>query len=377
MRRNIKTSFRLLSDFTNNVWEFISMNKTQFGVLILSTLLSQAVHIAHASELSVYGLGHLSADMIDDGQLTSNYVTSNSSRLGVSGSYALNENLEAIFQYETGVDLTAQGFNDGNGGADSAGQIFTKGRESYVGLRGNFGKILIGHMPALDQWANDYNLFADQVGDLGNFWEASGVPGRLDNVIYYQTPNYNNFDIAVTYTPEEGEADSDKTIIKSSYNSSDLMLGLAYARIGQSDSFLNDHTSLALTFGYDFGRFTFGGGFQNESDIMGIAGVERDSYSLGGSVKIGHKGILKSQIAFTNSDSENADAQQFAIGYDYLLDKNITIYIAYARTDNDQSVNFSVNGKGHGDKVVPALGDDPNVISLGLVVKFNLSFGLD
>lgn len=57
MRRNVKTSFRLqitnnaitqrifclLSDFTNNVWEFISMNKMQFGVLILSTLLSQAV----------------------------------------------------------------------------------------------------------------------------------------------------------------------------------------------------------------------------------------------------------------------------------------------------------------------------------------------
>lgn len=82
-----------------------------------------------------------------------------------------------IFQYETGVVLTAQGFNDVDGDTNSEGQILTNGLENHVGLRGDFGKILIGYIPAHNQWANDYNLFADQVGDLGNLWEGSGVAG--------------------------------------------------------------------------------------------------------------------------------------------------------------------------------------------------------
>lgn len=328
---------------------------------------------AHAGEVLVYGLGHVSADNVDDGQTSSYYVASNSSRLGLSGSYRLSPSLEVIFQYETGVDLTAQGFNDGNGDANSQGQILTKGRDSYVGLSGNFGKVLIGHIPALDQWANDYNLFADQVGDLGNLWEGSGIPGRLDNVIYYQAPTFSGANVALSYVPEEGKEDSDNLIIKGNYEFSGLKMGVAYASIGQGDVILQKHRAMALTFGYDFERFSIGGGFQAEHDIAGVSGVDRDSYNVGVKVQIGQQGVLKSQIAISSGDQNNSDARQIAIGYDYLYDKNTTLYIAYAQTDNDENVNFSVNGKGHGDKIVPFMGKDPSALSIGIVAKFDLT----
>ncbi|EDQ00343.1 hypothetical protein KT99_09124 [Shewanella benthica KT99] len=122
-------------------------------------------------------------------------------------------------------------------------------------------------MPALDQWANDYNLFADQVGDLGNLWEGSGLPGRLDNVIYYSTPEFSGFNIAATYKSEEGVDNSSDEIIKGNYVNDNLKVGLAYASIGQGGMSSNDHIAVAFTLGDDFGDFTLGGGYQNESDI--------------------------------------------------------------------------------------------------------------
>ncbi|MCA1803907.1 MAG: hypothetical protein LC646_00740 [Xanthomonadaceae bacterium] len=40
-----------------------------------------------ALELNVYGVGHISADRVDDGSDDQNHVASNSSRLGVRGSH--------------------------------------------------------------------------------------------------------------------------------------------------------------------------------------------------------------------------------------------------------------------------------------------------
>ena len=324
-----------------------------------------------ANELNIYGLAHLSADHVDDGTSSSIYAASNSSRLGVNGEYRIDQNLYVFFQYETGVDLTAQGGNDGNGGAESSGQVFTKGRPSYVGLKGEFGKALIGHMPFLDQWANEYNLFADQIGDLGNLWEASGIPGRSDNVIYYKSPAFSGINLSATYVPEEGVDDSDYYLIKSNYANKNLKLGLAYTNIGKTGVVGKEQTAYALTVGYYGNGYSLGGGFQQELDIGGIASNDRASYSLAASMDWGEKGKVKLQVATSTSDSEQADATQFAVGYDYQLAKNTTIYVAYAVMDNEDNVNFSVNGKGHGDKVVPVTGEDPSALSFGIVYQFD------
>ncbi len=324
-----------------------------------------------ATEIQLYGLGHVSADSVDDGQDSSAYITSSSSRLGVKGEHAIDSSLTLIFQYETGLDPTAQGTNDGNGGADSSGQIFTKGRPSFVGLKGSFGKVLMGHMPALDQWANDYNLFADQVGDLGNFWEASGVPGRVDNVLYYETPNINGFNAAVSYVPEEGTEESDHLFVKANYQMDKLTVGLALATVGNGVG-SEDHSAQAITIGYRADNFSVGGGYQNESDTGGVDGADRDSFSIGGSINVGTNGKIKAQYAVTDGDNDDEGASMIAIGYDHRLTDSTTLYAAYASTSNDDNVNFSVNGKGHGDRVVPAAGDDPSALSFGIVYQFDV-----
>ncbi len=343
-----------------------------------TTLLATCIYCLYspvqAIELNVYGLGHLSVDSVDDGQENSIYVASNSSRLGLNGEHQLTDGMKIIFQYETGIDLTAQGGNDGNGGAESSGQIFTKGRPSYLGVEGHFGTVLAGHMPFLDQYANDYNLFADQIGDLGNLWEANGIPGRADNVIYYKTPDFSGFDAAVTYVPEEGVNDADYYLLKGNYGRENLQLGVMYTSIGQGEVADNNHTAAAVTLGYSFGQFSVGGGYQSEMDIGGASGNDRDSFSVGGSMEVGEKGKVKAQFAVSSGEGDASDATQIAVGYDYIFDEQTTIYIAYANMNNDENVNFSVNGKGHGDKVIPMMGNDPHAISLGIVYSF--SYGI-
>lgn len=146
---------------------------------------------AQALELNVYGVGHLSADSVDDGTDSGTNVASNTSRLGFRGNHDLGNGLKAVFQIESGVDLTGQGGNDGNGGpAGEPSHVFTAARDSYAGVAGGFGMVIAGKLGGLNQWLYDYNLFGDQVGDLGNVWGASGLPGRVTNAVHY-TPDFH------------------------------------------------------------------------------------------------------------------------------------------------------------------------------------------
>ena len=346
-----------------------------FKILVSIVFLTAAGILSAKSVVNIefYGLAHLSYDNVDDGLEQTQHVASNSSRLGIKGSRSISDNLKVIFQYESGVDLTAQGVNDGNGGAFSAGQIFTKGRPSFIGVKGNMGTVLMGHYNGLDQWANDFNFFADQVGDLGNLWEGSGLPGRLDNVMFYQSPKFNDTHISLTLVPGEEDDSGENVILKADYGKSNLKLGLAYSKF-QTAGAADDHTGIALTAKYSTSKFTLGFGFQTEADTNSALNDDRDSLAVGGAFKVNDKVTAKVQYAVSTSDFDNADATQIALGLDYSLDSNNTLYIALASMDNDDNVNFSVNGKGHGDKIVPLPGEDMATLSIGFVSSFEMGF---
>ncbi|MDZ7754760.1 MAG: porin [Gammaproteobacteria bacterium] len=347
---------------------------------------------AHAFEFNIYGVGHLSADSVDDGSSTDEGVASNSSRLGFKGNHDLGGGMKALFQAEAGIDLTGQGGNDGNGGSPDDGDVFTNARDSYVGLAGDWGTLLAGKLGGLNQWVYDYNLFADQVGDLGNIWGGSGLPGRVTSTLHYRTPDFSGLSVGFSYIPDEDNIaaapnitpaasaplpsdpsppnvnSDDIWLVKADYASGGLKLGGAYTNI---DLRANDWEVWAITGSYDFGRFTVGGGWQNESDMGGAAGNDRDSYTLGASAKVGTSGTVKAQVAHSDGDASNSDATQWAVGYDHALNKYVTVYGAYAATDNDSAAAFSANNYGKGDAVTPALGDDPGAFSIGLVVTFD------
>ena len=362
-RRNLKTE---ASNCTNP--------KVLLSLLAVSVGMALSM-AASALELSVYGVGHLSADSIDTGSDSSGYIHSNSSRLGFKGSHDVGSGAAILFQYESGVDLTGSGTGDGNGGADSGGQLFTRARDSFVGVKGGFGTVLFGRLGALNQWLYDYNLFGDQVGDLGNIWGGDGLPGRADHAAWYRTPSFGGATFALTYVPDQGTNDADAYIGKAEYGNGGIKLGGAYANFGNGTG-SSDTKVAAITASYDAGTFSVGGGWQRETNIGGVSNADRDKYTLGASVKVGGSGTVKAQYAKADDleNTSNTSADQWAVGYDYAWDKNTTLYVAYASTDNDAGASYTSYDYGHGDDGVTglALGSNPSAISIGVVYKFDL-----
>ncbi len=338
------------------------------AVALAGTILTAAP--AHALDLDVYGVGHLSADQVDDGTDSEQHIASNSSRLGFRGGHDLDNDLRVMFQYEAGVDLTGQGGNDGNGApAGSTSDIFTAARDSYVGLSGDFGTVKAGKLPGLNLWVYDYNLFADQVGDLGNIWGGTGLPGRVTSAVQYRTPDFSGLSGSLSYVPDEDATRStDIYLVKADYLRTGLKLGAALANLDQVSG--DEWQVYALTGSYDFDRFTVGGGWQSESDIGGTAGNDRDSFMVGASMAVGSKGKLKAHYADSDADASGRDAGMWAFGYDHAVNKYTTVYAAYAATDNDSAATFTANNWGKGDAVAPAAGQDPAAFSVGVIVNF-------
>jgi predicted porin len=331
---------------------------------------------AAALDLSIYGVGHLSADKIDIGTNSSSYLHSNSSRLGFKGSHDLGNGLSVLAQYESGVDLTGNGTGDGNGGASSNGQIFTRARDSFIGVRGGFGTVRLGRLPALNEWLYDYNLFADQVGDLGNIWGGDGLPGRSDHAVSYRTPNFRGFSLGLTYVPTQGGTNTSSYIAKGDYANGGLKLGVAYANFNKGATGTADNKAEAVTGSYDFGAFNIGAGWQRETGIGALSGADRNKYTLGAGVKAGSNGMVKAQYARAGDVNgiANSDAKQWAVGYDHAWDKNTTLYVAYAKTRNGAAAAYTSYDYGHGDQGVPTLvaGNSPSALSIGVVYKFDL-----
>lgn len=350
-----------------------SYNSSLLATAVAATL-CLGIGNAAALEVSLYGVGHVSGDSNNDGNDTQGYIASNSSRLGLKGSQVLSDHLNALFQFESGVDLTGRGTNDGNG-SGSENNLFTTARDSFVGLGGdNWGKVIGGRLGILNQWLYDYNLFADQVGDLGNIWGGTGLPGRESGVIAYGTPNWGGFDGMVTYEPESGTEDGDTTVVKLNFGTGGFKVGGAYSSVGLgNDPVLKDSRTVgAITGSYSADNFSVGGGWQSESDMGGVPGNDRDSYTVGGSYSFG-KNTIKAQYTDSSSDvSSDFDASQIGVGWDYSLFKSTTVYVAYSKTDNNSLANFTANNYGHGQAVTPAPGEDPSSFSIGVVYKFDV-----
>ena len=88
--------------------------------------------VSYADPVTVYGKANISAQSADEGQGSFTELKSNASRFGVKGDLKLENELEVLYLFEWQVDL-----------ADESGSDNIKSRNQYVGLRGNFGTVLL------------------------------------------------------------------------------------------------------------------------------------------------------------------------------------------------------------------------------------------
>ena len=356
--------------------------KKKLIAIAVAAALAPAAAMADAT---VYGRVHASLDSVSGIAANKNNLAlnSNSSRFGVKGSTDLDGGLKAMFQLESGVNSAGGTVPDGNGGAGGTGPVFSNARDMYVGLSGGFGSVTAGRQGGANQWVYDSNLFADQLGDAGNFTgDKVGLSGRLDQVLIYQTPEMSGFKAGLTFIPASSldagtTTGRNSTGIKLDYGNAGIGGHFAYFKVGTTTAAVDtDNKNTSVAGSYDFGNGMVTAQYVKSTTDVGTASTSRNVYNIGGKFDVSSNSAVKAQYskAGSSTGSTTNGAGMLAVGFDYNLAKNVDMYVVYAATSNDAAGTYTVDNWGHGGKAggLAAVGggEDPKGFGIGLTYNF-------
>ncbi|MDG2414092.1 MAG: porin, partial [Hyphomicrobiales bacterium] len=139
---------------------------------------------------SIYGRLDFSLNEINKFSVGSKTdAVSNSSRLGLKGKHTFDNGFSAIYQYETQIDPIDRSPN-------------FKDRNSYIGLKGYFGKFIIGiHDTPVKQSQATVDLFNDTAGDIKNIlWGEN----RSKKAAQWNSPKVKGLTLSTMLILEQG-----------------------------------------------------------------------------------------------------------------------------------------------------------------------------
>lgn len=298
-------------------------------VILASTGITGAAH-ADDNLPTVYGKANISLNqsLMENaaGSRTQDNWTlnSNASRLGVKGSYAISDNLKAIYklEYEVFVD-------DGDDGSGNSSEF--KQRNIYGGFQGNWGTLIAGnHDTPVKLAQGKVDRFNDLIlGDIKNVMEGEN---RVKNIIMYTTPKWGGFSATVASIPGEesgvvqgqgndGIADGISSALQ--FKADNLSLALAHDRDVDG---IDELTRLVGEFNCD--HFKLGVLGQIADKKTSTADSIEDAYLISAEAPVVGKLVAKAQ--FSKSDDDVNRVRQKAIGFDYKLSKNAKLFAYHA-----------------------------------------------
>ena len=326
-------------------------------VLLLSAVVPQ---VAKAADIEIYGRAHLSFDLLGDGDDYGLNVSSNSSRIGFRAQHEINDNLEAFMQLEQKV-----GFDEGSG------EFAT--RDSFAGLRGNWGQVRFGTFDTPGKLLRaQADVFNDRLGDLRNM--ASGddmsFDPRFRKSIHYRSPSFANTTFDIQYSPHnDSGATTDNELealsVGVNYESDVFWFGVVYEMNELED---REPTAIRVGTSYNFNEAWQGIlYYQHASDLE-----FGDRQVYGGGFKYGFNdyAIMAQYYHATDNDFADTAANMIALGVDYYISDELTLYAILGATDNDDNAGFSVSAGGRDTQLHPELGNTASGLSLGFIYNF-------
>jgi len=312
-------------------------------------------------------------------------VTDNTSWLRLSGSEKIGD-LTALFQVETDLNIDS-----------NAGQAFGN-RNSYVGLAGGFGAVVMGHHDAhytshmeggvdwgssgaLPHAANTMNL----VSQITGMPAAAGnlIGGRLSNVVAYLSPNFNGLTARLAYSTGAA-ASEDTTAAVAKDNAYNLFVKYANGPINAFWSNVgtkNGNGAVAIaTVDAKADRlgaaYTMPNGLKiglvydnSKVTIAGATLLKRTAWSLPISYTSGANGFYFAYAKAGNTSAAagtNADtgATNTILGYTYSLSKRTQLGASWSRITNQ--ANAAYNFWARGTSVATPAGADPTSFAVGI-----------
>lgn len=346
--------------------------------LALASLSSAA--FADATNVTIYGVADATFDVIrisDNANNTPNFnrVSTNGSHIGFRGTENLGNGLSAIFQFESEANF------------DKNSSLALK-RDSFVGLTGGFGKIMLGTLTgpsnalaaSLDVNTGD-NISSntailgklDQKGRVGFFNAANSTRSissgsswdtRFTNAVAYVSPSFSGLQATGVYVANEAKDETPTSETKPSlfdlgltYTNGPIMVGTTYGRDRNSGAPANNFKNTEFRIGgmYDFGmasvRALYG---RTKSETTGVE-AKQNTWGIGGTYNVTANGKLVSQyyvardLEVNGTDLGESGGKLFTIGYEHNLSKRTMLKAGYARVTNDDNTNgydFGYNASG-------------------------------
>ncbi len=206
-------------------------------LVVVAATLAAAPMLSHAANLEVYGQLRMAVNIADNNDSNPSNedstvaISSNDSRIGFRGDEKLRDNLTGLFQAEIQYNVD-----------ETNGSSWSSGRDSFVGLKGDWGTALIGRLSTPYKNATGlFDPFADTEADFnGSGDQIISNNTRANNAIAYVSPNRKGLNYALAYATSvqndelpQSTADSEQDALSLSvtYEEGPLMVMGAYEKI--------------------------------------------------------------------------------------------------------------------------------------------------
>lgn len=343
------------------------------------------------SNVTVYGLAHVSVDSVKQGAgVDALKVSSNVSKLGFKGSEDIGDSLTAIWQIEQQINID-----------NSTANVSTFAtRNSFAGLKSGAGTVLLGrHDTPYKIATRKLDVFGDYLADnrtlmggVAGKSVGSSFDGRPTDVIAYITPDLGGFTGAIAYVAgAEGQtlaADQKGSAISAAgmFNMADFYGSLAYEEhtFGTAGTGTMASGALAglkesaakLGLGYKIaGALDLGIAYEKSSDNFGVARANKYGHNAAYVSAKYAFGAHALKLAYTKAGATataNTGATQISAAYENSLSKRTSVYALYTQLNNGSAAdyNFATSGSTAGGVATTVLGKNLAAISLGMKHSF-------
>lgn len=343
------------------------------------------------SNVTVYGLAHVSVDSVKQGAgVDALKVSSNVSKLGFKGSEDIGDGLSAIWQIEQQINID-----------NSTANVSTLAtRNSFAGLKSGAGTVLLGrHDTPYKIATRRLDVFGDYLADnrtlmggVAGKSVGSSFDGRPTDVLAYITPDLGGFTGAIAYVAgAEGQtlaADKKGSAISVAgmFNMADFYGSLAYEEhtfgTGGTGTIASGalaglkESAAKLGLGYKFaGALDLGIAYEKSTDNFGAANANKYGHNAAYVSAKYAFGAHALKLAYTKAGATataNTGATQISTAYENSLSKRTSVYALYTQLNNGSAIdyNFATSGSTAGGVATTVLGKNLSAISLGMKHSF-------
>jgi len=286
------------------------------NMIALAVAAAFAAPVAMADAPTVYGKLNLNINATEGKDAS---VNSTASRLGIKGSEDLGNGLKAVYKVEFGVNVADQDYTTKTKASqDITTQRTLSNRNSYLGLAGGFGTVLMGRHDTPLKMSQPSDLFNDGAADLSKL--TNGVTSgedRKTDVLAYVSPTFSGVKLIAATVMDAKKGSSDAASVALTYGSTKKGLYLAAANTSNTD-----YSVTRLSAQYKTGGLIVNA-MNNTAD--GSDTTEGNFTHIQAAYKMGK---LMPKVKYAITDKKGVDAENaYSVGLNYSLGKKTTAYV--------------------------------------------------